>query len=166
MTEEERAILIKEIHQAFSVLNLPSSLYEYSDDKVDDLADVLIFAGIRKNTHWTIEQIKKSPSATLKWPDVTADMVQNNITAFCYFSNPAFKYYLPAAIALSLTENEPEMLSLGAILSSPTLQRIDFTASQRDILKKWAVWVIENAQMPEEHKPEILKNIEKIAAVL
>ncbi|MBK9585208.1 MAG: hypothetical protein KA099_10830 [Alphaproteobacteria bacterium] len=48
MTEDERGILIKEIHQAFSVLNLPSSLYEYSDDKVDDLADVLIFAGIRK----------------------------------------------------------------------------------------------------------------------
>lgn len=147
---KERELLIEQIKAAFLNEMLPDSLYEYSDDKVDDIDDVLIFADMSLKDIINIDILKVSPPAKIKWQDVSKKMIANNITAFCYFTDESFRYYLPAVMFSSLEDNDPDMVVIDTVqcrietIQSRDLLELNFSKQQIDVINSWLEWMSEN----------------------
>lgn len=157
--------LLNKIKTAFLWRKLPLSLYEYSDDIVDDLSDLYIFTEVSwekvLNGEW---DYKISPSAVIAWNIVTFDMIRNNTSAYVLFSDEAFTYYLPAVLSLSLRYNDPYMPSIHSILWR-NWWKIELTSDEYEALKKWIGWIFENDSLPHDHQEEIIDNISRVKII-
>ena len=151
--------LIGEIKKVFSAREMPKTLYEYSDNLVDDMDEVLPFAGMELKDVKQADALRVSPPASVVWEDVTLEMLENSGSAFCFFSPEAFVYYLPSIMTLSLKENDPELFAILGVLTR-SRGDINLDASEYAVFQKWISWLFENENFGSQEQ-KFLDNVSK-----
>lgn len=136
--------LLNKIYGAFENKTLPEKLYDYSDNIVDDLDNIL-------------------PLQNIKWQDVDYDTIYNLSECIIVLTDEAMCYYVPSLMKYSLElvlANQQEFFASYVIFifSYPeTIHRLKpyFNPEQLEVIKEWLNWV-------KSHDPHnILINQEK-----